>query len=76
MDKQKEQGFFSLSGNPGETVDGAITLDDEHGTMLTAYGQLGLFNLESEEQQVIHGVAPVTPAGGLQRIRQVQALED
>ena len=24
--------------------------------MLTAYGQLGLFNLESEEQQVIHGV--------------------
>ena len=56
MDKQKEQGLFWLSGNPGEKVDGAITLDDEHGTMLTAYGQLGLFNLESEEQQVIHGV--------------------
>ena len=56
MDKQKEQGLFWLSGNPGEKVDGAITLDDERGTMLTAYGQLGLFNLESEEQQVIHGV--------------------
>ena len=56
MDKQKEQGLFWLSSNPGEKVDGAITLDDEHGTMLTAYGQLGLFNLKSEEQQIIHGV--------------------
>ena len=74
MDKQKEQGLFWLSSNPGEKVDGAITLDDEHGTMLTAYGQPGLFNLESEEQQVIHGVAPVAPAGGLHSIRQVQAL--
>ena len=27
MDKQKEQGLFRLSGNLGEKVDGAITLD-------------------------------------------------
>ena len=56
MDKQKEQGLFWLSGNPGEKVDGAITLDDEHGTMLTTYGQLGPSNMESEKQQVIHGI--------------------
>ena len=56
MDKQKEQGLFWLSSSPGEKVDGTITLDDEHGTMLTVYGQLGLSNMESEEQQVIHGV--------------------
>ncbi len=55
MDKQEEQGLFWLPGNPGEQVDGAITLDDEHGTMLTVYGQLGSSSVGSREQ-VIHGV--------------------
>ena len=55
LDKEKQHGLFWLPSNPEEKVNGAITLDDEYGTILTAYGQLGLFN-ESEEQQAIHGV--------------------
>ncbi len=56
MDKKKEHGLFWLPSNPEEKVDGAITLDHEYGTILTAYGQLGQRVPEMGKQQAIHGV--------------------
>ena len=56
MDKKKEQGLFWLPSNPEEKVDGTIALDDQCGTILTAYGQLDQFGPEHEKQQAIYGV--------------------
>ena len=56
MDNGKEQGLFWLPNNPEEKVTGVVTLNDEGGTVLTTYGQLGEFGLEDRKQEAIHGV--------------------
>ena len=56
MDKEKEQGLFWLPSDPEKKVNGAITMDEEGGTTLTTYGQLGPPWPEANKQQTIHGM--------------------
>ena len=56
MGKEKQQGLFWLPSDPEEKVDGTVTVDDDGGTTLTTYGQLGPSWPEANKQKVIHGV--------------------
>jgi len=56
MGNEKQQGLFWLPSDSEEKVDGAVTMDDDGGTTLTTYGQLGPSWPEANKQKVIHGV--------------------
>ena len=56
MDETKEQGLFWLPSEPEQKVNGVVALNDQGGTVLTTYGQLGAFSFEDRKQEAIHGV--------------------
>ena len=56
MDREEERGLFWLPSDPEKKVDGVVMTDDDGGTTLATYGQLGPLWLEANKQPAIHGV--------------------